>query len=151
MTFSQPLPREAAGLIRMLKDQDRVSRQRAAYALGRVAPETEDILLALGDALFDMDDEVCIAAAISLFGCGGRAKLVLPQLITALQHRDVNVRCLAIGTLASLGSDGKDALPVLMEQLKSSDPRIRAWCTRAVNSIAPDSKKQEEKSTKRTA
>ena len=52
MTSSKALPREPASLITMLKDPDSVTRERAAYALGRVSRETEVILHALGESLF---------------------------------------------------------------------------------------------------
>lgn len=147
MSFSQPLPTQPARLLTMLNDQDSVSRERAAYALGRISPETEEILLALGEALFDTDDEVCIAAAISLFGCGNRSKPALPQLMKALQHRDVNVRCLVIATLGSIGPDAREALPVLIEQSKNPDPRIRGWSTQALRSIGLDSEKTEQETS----
>lgn len=135
MSFTQAIPTQPPILITMLKNQDPLTREQAAYALGRVSPETADILLALGEALFDTDDEVCIAAAISLFGCGTRSKPALPQLMKALQHRNVNVRCLVIATLSAIGPDAKDALPVLIEESKNPDPRIRGWSSQALRSI----------------
>jgi len=141
MSFSQGFPKEPASLITMLKDQDPVARERAADALGRVTQETEHMFLALGEALFDTDDEVCIAAAISLFRYGIRSKPALPHLMKALQHRNANVKCIVIATLSFIGPDARNAIPVLIEELKSPDPRIRGWSTQALKSIGLDAEK----------
>jgi HEAT repeat protein len=144
VNFPQALPREPTSLIAMLKDKDSGVRERAAYALGRVSKVTEDVALGLGEALFDTDDEVCIAAAVSLFGCGVRSKPALLLLLRAIQHRNVHVGCLVIATLATIGPDAKDTLPLLTKQMENSDTRVRYWAAQALKSIDPDVEKTEK-------
>jgi HEAT repeat protein len=134
MTSSEPFHEDTSKLLAMLRDLDVFTRERAAYALGRCR-ENVDILLALGEALFDSDDEVCIAAAVSLFGMGSRCKPVLTQLIKALHHRNLHVRCLVAATLGSIGTDAREAVPLLIKRLDSPDPRERYWVAHALKTV----------------
>jgi len=145
MNDPQVFPRDAATLIAMLEDPDPVTREQVADALGRAVPETEDIILALGKALFDTVDEVCIAAGVSLFACGSRTAPVIPHLIKAIQHRNVFVRRLAIATLSSIGPDAKDALPAITKQLESPDSHVRMWSITALKNIGEQKPKKDNK------
>ncbi len=142
MTSSQFLPKEPHHLIAMLEDQDPVVRERAADALGRVSSKTKDVFLALGEALFDPDDEVCITAGVSLFACGPRSGPAIPDLIRAVQHRNLYVRRLAIATLSLIGPDAREALPAITEQLENPDPYIRMWSATALKDIGNEKRER---------
>jgi len=145
MSPHQALPKELGDLIKMLSNHDAIARQRAAYALGRVSSEMVDVFVALGEALFDIDDEVCIAAGVSLFACGLRSAPATPSLIKAVRHRNTYVRRLAIATLSSIGPAAKCALPAIVEQTDSPDPYVRMWRSTAIKNIGSDSENPAEK------
>jgi HEAT repeat protein len=129
------LPNESESLFLMLKDEDPNTRERAAYALGRATPDTSEVMLALGEALSDHNDDVCVAAAISLFLWGGRSSAALPLLVNAIHHRDTNVKCLVIGTLGAIGPEARDAAPEIVKELNSPDLRTRCWSKEALRLI----------------
>ena len=129
------LPADQTSLVHMLGAADALVRERAAYGLGRFRP-TEDIITALGNALCDPDDEVCIAAAVSLFGFGPRARPAVAQLTKAIPHRNSHVSCLVIATLSSIGAEANTAVPAITEQLESPDPNVRMWSKTALKNIS---------------
>ena len=148
MTLFQP-PISPARLIELMKHPEPFTREWCALALGRASRLTEDVHVALGKALFDPEDDVCIAAGIALVGNGIHSKPALPHLLKALKHRHVKVRCLVAATLAAIGPDARNAVPVLISQLKSSDTLERYWAGVALKSIqAETEEKGEEKEEK---
>jgi len=147
MSFTDGFPRDSASLITMLNDSDPLTREWAAYALGRASKKTKDLMLALGESLFDTEDEVCIAAAVSLFGWGILTTPAIPHLIKAIQHRNLYVRRIVIGALSLIGPDARDALPAIMEQLKSPDHHIRMWSAAVLKNVAPDIEKEQKSSS----
>src|ERR1700687_1853501 len=127
---------KADSLMKDLRSQDPLIREQAACALARIFPITDDAILALGEALFDSQDEVCIEAGLSLFCQGVRSNPAIPQLTRALNHRNLFVVRLAMAALALIGPDAKDALPAIMEHMDSSDPYVQVWTKEALENIA---------------
>lgn len=80
-------------------------------------------------------------AARALGAIGPAAKLAVPDLIAALQEKDVSLVAWAAWALGHMGPDGKSALPGLKALLESSDPAIKSAAQDAINKINSPAKK----------
>ena len=114
-------PKDEIGLILLLQHVDPQIRQQAAYALGRVSNISEVGFRALGESLLDLNDEVCIASAVSLFGYGSSCQVAIPNLVKAMDHRNPYVQRIVLGTLSLIEPDAIVAIPTNMNRLLDSD------------------------------
>jgi HEAT repeat protein len=104
-------------LIERLKHEDKHVRVEAAYGLGVTGSDaTDDVCLALADALKDPDRDVRQFAAQSLGKIGPAAKLAVPALIELLQDEDQFVRLHAANGLSLIDpAHSAVAIPILKE------------------------------------
>ncbi len=96
------------------------------------------MVVALKDALKDMDEEVRsnVAEALGKFGPSGAE--AIPGLLAALKEDDsFIVRTYAATSLGEIGPASKDAIPALIAALKDEDARVRRAAPEALALIAP--------------
>jgi hypothetical protein len=122
-------------LLLLLRGSDPKRRAWAARALGRFYSVTDDVLIALGEALFDEHEEVSWGAGVSLFGYGDKSRPALVQLVRALDHRDARVVSLAAATLSCFGPAAAPARRALLRLAESVDPRVACWAKHALEKI----------------
>lgn len=131
-------------LLHLLADADVLVRRKAAMQLGMIFPISEAVILAFGTAINDKDSEVAQHAGIALFSCGDKSKLVVLDVIKALQHPDVCVRRVAAGILYMVGPDAKNAIPQLISLKGDNDECLRGWVDQALKSISRKEKREEK-------
>ena len=112
--------------IRLLKhDYYKVSNS-AAFALGKIGPQTKEVVPALIQALKD-DFGPRSAAATALGEIGPDAKDAVPALVEALKDENINVRRYAAGALGQIGSNAKEAVSALVQALKDNNDGVRRY------------------------
>jgi HEAT repeat protein len=99
------------------------TRAHAAMALGEVSETIQTIIPALIDALRDVDESVCFAAATALSRIG---KPAVPALIKALHDENEEVRFYAVTALADLDEPSEEAIVHLIDVSCEGFPGI-AW------------------------
>ncbi|MFQ5794128.1 MAG: HEAT repeat domain-containing protein [Candidatus Bipolaricaulia bacterium] len=122
-------------LIKALQDdEDAGVRAEAAFALGAIGPEAQEVVPVLAEALRDEDEFVRFGAAFALVEIGPAA---VPALVETLRDEDAGVREEAAFVLGEIGSA---AVPVLVEALQDEDVLVRATAAEALEKIGPDAK-----------
>lgn len=91
-----------SALVKLLKDPDVPVRRRAAMSLSQISQE------------WNQYKKVPPAA-----------KEAIPQLRSALQNQDLNLRRSAAATLANMRAEAKDAIPDFIKALKDRDAEVR--------------------------
>jgi HEAT repeat protein len=120
---------------RSLRNGSPEDRQRAAWILGRYAPETDAALSALGTALRDPDDGVRQAALWSIEQFGTRAAKLTPALIERLKNGFPDARGNVAAAIGGIGPQARAAEPALIERLKDSDGIVRCNSALALGRI----------------
>jgi len=108
------------------------TRAHAAMALGQVSETIQTIIPALIDALRDVDESVCQAAATALSRIGEPA---VPALIKALKDEDREVRFYAAIALAEISELPVEAVPALIDALCDETCGVRWVAFEALQSI----------------
>jgi HEAT repeat protein len=116
-----------ATLLRLLNtDVTPQVRRRAALALGRIDPTSEDVIAVAGRTLRDDGDTaVRVSAAVLLMASGRSAERVSGELTAALTDDSHAVRLYSAAALVKTPA-GQSAFPRLLEGLSDDDPALRA-------------------------
>jgi HEAT repeat protein len=120
-------------LAESLMHEDQRVRQAAVEALVDLDPPPGTVLPAIQKVLKQADEQTRDLALDALASIGEDA---VPELIEALQHREVRAKAAAI--LARIGPQAKDAVGPLSEALKDEDPDTREEVLFAIAAIGPD-------------
>ncbi len=154
-------------LLRIVRGEDPVQRQKAIEALGKVAGE--ETAMAVGELVWDEDPTLAQQAVVVLGKLGGtgaistlarvaqighpsmrvaaakglaatKSEEAIYPLIQLLAHEDMMVRDAAIDGLTRLGhTDGIDVTRMLVEMTSSEDVNVRRAVIEIVDSIGdPD-------------
>ena len=164
-------PRDLARMVEALKATDPEVRAAAAVALGRLgpaaAPAAEPLVAAFTDAdsyvrgaaavalgqigqaavptlvraLADPNPETRWSAGIALGRIGRAGAAAIPALMTAASDANDNVRYVAVVALGELGRAASEATPLLTEALHDPDDSVRAAARRAMQQVAPGSRR----------
>lgn len=127
--FGRLRARALPTLIRLgVSVQDEQVRHRLGSAIDGLAKEYPSELL----GLFELADPLVVQGAAS---AAGRLKLkeAVPQLRTALRHRDAGVRLSAVQAL--LGIRSASALTALIEALEDADREVRVTAVRGLGEV----------------
>jgi HEAT repeat protein len=118
-----PAAREALpALNRMLKDENRNLRVRAALALWRIGKDARPAVAALSENLRSSSTPVRREAIHTLQQIGKDAIAAAPAILDLADDRDFNIRQQARSTLTSFG---KAALPAVLKGLDDKEARRR--------------------------
>ena len=117
------------------EDSDELLRARCATTLGRVGLQSEEVGIALGQALGDESDKVKLAAIRALGSKGINAIPALEQLIEALQSQDRIIVADAVHALGRIGPEAGEAAPALAKLLKDESPSMRRLAALALIGI----------------
>jgi len=109
-------------LVKALRNPASDDRIHAACALGKISEQIHDIVLALIQALGDVDEAVAQHAASSLSKIGNPA---VPALIQASINQDPEVRFYATIGLADLEEPPHEAIAALIDALCDETCGIR--------------------------
>ena len=134
----------ATPLMEALRDKkaDRFLRVYAAFALGRIKPDTPDaaaeaLAEALGDAEAPAEVRKACADALGQLGAAGEA--AVPALAAALKEKqNLEVRRACANALGQLGPAAAKALPELRQALKDDDKYVRIHSLHALGGIGKD-------------
>jgi HEAT repeat protein len=122
-------------LIELLKKEKKESvREKALIALGKIDPENQKVLAALGEAFRDKNDKVQGEAEAVLVRCGDKA---VQTLLKALNDPNSKIGVRAASALASIGPSAKAAVPDLRTTLRHKDAPLRMKARTALEKIAP--------------
>jgi len=100
-------------------------RAGAARAMGQIAPEAKDTVLALRKALHDPERSVRCAAAGALGKAGTTGSQAILSLIRALRDKDGLVRAAAVAALGSVGQGSEEAADQLLAVLDDDFHTVR--------------------------
>jgi glyceraldehyde-3-phosphate dehydrogenase type I len=123
-----------------LKSWLSANRAKAAKALGKIGPVTDQVIPALIKALEDSDWEVRYYAAKALGKIGPVAKDAAPALIKVLEDSDSYVRRYAAEALGKIGPVTDQVIPALVRALKGSDRYVHRYAAEALGKIGPVAK-----------
>ena len=126
------------GLLTMgMQDEDSDVRSDCTEALGLLGPQAEAVIPLLTRALEDPDNQVVVAAALSLriLDCSSYHATVIPALIGKLEETDLGV---GIRACSALGRLGKPAMPALVAALGLPHPEGRENAAYALGHIGAD-------------
>jgi HEAT repeat protein len=134
---------QLVGLLRT--DGDAYTRAVSAFALGRLAPETDDpacprreVVGALGKAVRqDKEESIRRWAAAALLKFGPDARPALADLRAALKDKSIEVAAEATNVLARLGPDGSAALAAALGE---KDCPVRGFIADRLSDLGPHSK-----------
>lgn len=118
--------------VRTLRSGNDQEREQAAYKLGELRPVSEDVLIALADALSDPNYIVRRNAAESLGRIGPPAVETTTRVIATLKDPDARVRCAAARTLGLINPRRLEAVPALVP-LAQKDPDVATQTTAIVS------------------
>jgi HEAT repeat protein len=104
-------------------------------ALGRVAPDAEDVAAPLVGMLRDSDPVVRLCAIEALEGMVTHGTTVAPALAQALRDPVLENRLAAMRSLGDLGPEAWAALPALRTELQSPVPGVSAVAGAALAAI----------------
>lgn len=124
-------------LIRMLKETQHEGREYAAWMLGEIGIQTEDVAFSLTRALKDNDKKVMHYAARALKKIPLGEKVV-PSLIELLQHSDEAIRRESAEALGDVGPQAKSAIPILIKTLQDSRSQVRICAMWALGNIGKE-------------
>lgn len=130
-------------LIKFLEDKQFSFRPAAAFALGKLA--AKDAVAALKNASNDKDNHLLRLASVwALIQIDPTneeyRKIALPELVSALQNDNPEIRREAALALGRMGSRADSAVPALTLLLKDKNPRVRMESLVALAEIGPGSK-----------
>jgi HEAT repeat protein len=146
VAIGPPARRAVPQLVVLLReDGDAYTRAVSAFALGRLAPESDDpdrprreVVAALVKALRqDRDKSVRKWAVAALLKFGPDAKPALADLRAALKDKSIEVAAEATNVLARLGPDGSAAL---VAALGEKECQVRGLVTDRLGDLGPHSK-----------
>jgi hypothetical protein len=114
-------------LLRLLNaDADGDVRRRAALALGRIDPASDDVIAEAARRLrADRDTTVRVSAAVLLLASGGAAAGASDALTDALSDESSAVRLYSAAALAHTAG-GESVVPRLLAAAEDEDPIVRA-------------------------
>lgn len=116
--------------------QDKMERQLAATAIGRIGPPGNEAVSALTRALDSNDPHFRLHAATALVRIeAGQAKKVLPMLIKALENENYTIRGLCINAIKEIGPQAVEAVPGLIKALESDTRVNRILAASALGAI----------------
>jgi HEAT repeat protein len=101
-------------VIKALADPSAAVRRKAAYALGRIDADPDQVVVPLVAALGDADTDVREAAAAVL---PKMSKVAVPVMIEALKGDNKNLLVMAMKILGATGAEGAAAIPELKRHL----------------------------------
>jgi HEAT repeat protein len=154
-------------LLEMLqrKDEDKLSRLRAADTLARTGDdavvvligflkhpgsdltlrscaatalgetESKEAVAALAGALHDADEEVRLSAAMALGNIGGTAREAVPALLQALKDPEKQVRSSSAIALSAMASGSLEVIQGLREALEDADTTVRFAVSMALRKL----------------
>jgi HEAT repeat protein len=122
-------------LLGLLHNPERQVRIEAINELAFVCA-SEQMVLALANALHDADAGVRQEAGLQLFICGKQAGAAISDLVEALADEDVVVRRLAAATLSMIGPPARSASPALAKLRTTTDEKLKVWVLEAERTIA---------------
>ena len=109
---------------RLISDTDPAVQDQAAMALGLIASEEAQEILA--QILVEGDDAALKMRVLGIWATWGpRAAAWLPQAVTLYQHRDPHVRLAAYHAGWRMGGDVAVIAPLLVAEFRSEDRQIR--------------------------
>lgn len=146
-------------LVRLLGSEragDTVLKVAAARALGKIGPESPEVIPALKEALKKTSSEediiVCRAAASALREIGRDGAAAVPELIVLLKSPTESMQHLAADALGSIGPQASPALPRLTALLKPDNPpAIRRAVAFALHKVGPAALEDPDDQVRRTA
>ena len=114
----------APALVESLSDENDLVRGKAAEALGRIGEGAAEVAIpALIDSLLDDDNTVQALAAEALGQMGTEAATAIPQLMTALDSNNAEVRSKVVRALGRLKAE--DAREKLEAACRNGDADVR--------------------------
>jgi len=123
-------------LVRALKHPDESFRTTAARLLGEVGPAAGDAVGPLRAAFQDSDPLVRLTAVEALTKIAPADRTVIPALVALLDARvNLNIREMAVDTLAKQGPRAVTALPALRRLQIGLRPSFRSIRIKAANAI----------------
>jgi HEAT repeat protein len=123
-------------LIELLKKEKKESvRVKTVIALGKIDPENQKVLAALGEAFRDSYPGVQQEAELVLVSCGDKA---VQTLLKNLNDPDKKVSSRAISALEKIGPPAKAAVPDLRLMLRHKDLALRLGAEKALKQIKPE-------------
>jgi HEAT repeat protein len=135
LTAAGPAAKEAVPLLeKMLRDEPRSLRTRAALALWRIDGRTRPAVEALGETARDraLSSNARNLAIQHLQQLGGDAAAAVPTLLDLIDDPDLALRNTALWTL---GTVGKPALPAVLERLGHKEVRERRRAVTALGRL----------------
>jgi len=117
-------------LVEALKDENRLVRALAAFALGQVGVDSR-IVLMMSVAYGAPPD----AEAMDHFRIGRNATQAVPALMGLIKDSDPGVRLMAIASLGRMKGDAREAVPLLEEAAKDKDANMQKAAQRALKQI----------------
>jgi HEAT repeat protein len=116
--------------------QDKVLRNLATIAIGRIGHPAKEAVPLLTRALDSNDLSFCLTAAGALVQIySGQAKRVLPILIRELENEDDKIRGRSINAIKVIGSQAVEAVPGLIKALECDTRGNRILAASALGSI----------------
>lgn len=122
------------------KDPDPSVKVCAAYALGRINPESKEVVPLLVDALKNGDAGVRALAAEAL-GQVYQTKDAVPELMEALKDEAAAVRSFAAKSLGKAGSRAREAVSLLIQALEDREASVRAEAAQTLGQAGPQAAK----------
>lgn len=125
-------------LIQAAKDPDRLVRQEAFKALGRIGKNSETAVVFLGTSLNAETRADMYDAYLGLQRLlGTTVKPAMGNVIKELHHEDERRLFLALWLIEQYGPAAEAAVPDLIELLNDSDPIVQRDSIQALGSIGP--------------
>jgi HEAT repeat protein len=124
-------------LINALKQQNVTSRRRAARRLGELAPNLEQAVPALIDALNDQDRDICTEIATVLHGMKEKVR---PALFKGLASPHAKIRIACLNLIGQQPGKVPGLLAKLKEAMKDRNPAVRTMATVAMGMKLDDRK-----------
>ncbi len=132
-------------LIEQLSDQSLSEdvREYAAFALGRLGKDSQEVITALLNTVSDHRILLCECAGSVLRGLGKNSQEVITALVNALSDpsQDEYVRAYAVNALGHLGKDSQEVITALLNALSdaSLSGDVRGSAAEALGKLGNDS------------
>jgi HEAT repeat protein len=119
---------------RLKDDKEGSVREAAATGLGNMVPDSKKVVSVLAAALKDPHAGTRAAAAQTLGLLGADAELALPNLLAALQNKELDsfTRIYAAQAISRLDVGGLKAIPALVAVLTDKDQDLRKAAAEAI-------------------